>query len=165
MRPDLESRVTQTESPKFLESPKVIELNTAARSAVDEATPHAPLEPQTANELPAAIGSESELITVSDLAADSPEPVATLAMAPVGLAPPQPEKPRTPVATVRTISVNLNADPWAYVELDGRSIGSTPLADVPISLGPHRVVLRFPDGLVLERTVKIDAFSRYLRFP
>lgn len=63
------------------------------------------------------------------------------------------------------IPVNVNADPWAYVELDGRSIGTTPLADVPMEAGSHRVVARFPDGLVVARTVEVDAYSRYFRFP
>jgi hypothetical protein len=99
-----------------------------------------------------------------DLAVDSSR-FQSVAMDPVELAPTRPLSPPPPVVRVRMIPVNMNADPWAHVELDGRSIGTTPLADVPMEPGSHRVVVRFSDGLVVARTVEVDAYSRYFRFP
>lgn len=49
------------------------------------------------------------------------------------------------VADVPAVPVQLNALPWAEVLVDGRALGETPLANVPLALGTHRVVFRHPD--------------------
>jgi hypothetical protein len=59
----------------------------------------------------------------------------------------------------------MNASPWAHIELDGRELGTTPLAGVPIEIGTHHVVVRFSNGRVLEETLEVDAYRRYFRFP
>jgi hypothetical protein len=41
-------------------------------------------------------------------------------------------------------SVSINALPWATVSLDGRDLGTTPIANVDVPLGPHEIVLRHP---------------------
>jgi hypothetical protein len=41
-------------------------------------------------------------------------------------------------------SVSINALPWATVSLDGRDLGTTPLANVDVPLGTHDIVLRHP---------------------
>jgi hypothetical protein len=41
-------------------------------------------------------------------------------------------------------SVSINALPWATVSLDGRDLGTTPLANVEVPLGTHDIVLRHP---------------------
>ncbi|HEY6358037.1 MAG TPA: PEGA domain-containing protein, partial [Vicinamibacterales bacterium] len=41
-------------------------------------------------------------------------------------------------------SVSINALPWATVSLDGRDLGTTPIANVDVPLGTHDVVLRHP---------------------
>lgn len=48
-------------------------------------------------------------------------------------------------ADTPTVPVQLNALPWAEVTVDGRALGETPLANVPLTLGPHRVVFHHPD--------------------
>ena len=42
-------------------------------------------------------------------------------------------------------AVHINAVPWAEVFVDGQRIGETPLANVPLPLGPHEVVFRHPE--------------------
>jgi PEGA domain len=46
---------------------------------------------------------------------------------------------------VPTVGVNINALPWAEVFIDGERVGETPIANVPVRLGPHRIVLRHPE--------------------
>ncbi len=41
-------------------------------------------------------------------------------------------------------SLSVNARPWAQVFVDGRAIGDTPLANVPVPPGEHEVVFRHP---------------------
>ena len=47
------------------------------------------------------------------------------------------DTPRVPVA--------INAQPWAQVIVDGRAQGDTPIANLMLPIGDHRVVLRHPD--------------------
>jgi hypothetical protein len=68
-------------------------------------------------------------------------------------------------APVPTIPVSLNARPWARIEVDGREVGVTPLADLPMAPGPHRFRAHFPDGRVVERTVRVDAYRDHISFP
>jgi hypothetical protein len=51
--------------------------------------------------------------------------------------------------------VNIYADPWASVAVDGKPLGSTPLAQVPLAPGVHRVRLRNPKSGTVERLVRI----------
>ena len=48
-----------------------------------------------------------------------------------------------PVA-LPTGTVNVNAQPWAQVLIDGAVVGDTPLANVPLVIGDHEVVWRHP---------------------
>ena len=41
--------------------------------------------------------------------------------------------------------VNLNAIPWAEVFIDGKSVGETPIGNLPLTIGPHEIVFRNPD--------------------
>jgi hypothetical protein len=41
-------------------------------------------------------------------------------------------------------SLSINALPWATVSLDGRDLGTTPLANVDVPLGTHDIVVRHP---------------------
>jgi serine/threonine-protein kinase len=40
--------------------------------------------------------------------------------------------------------VSLNALPWAEVLIDGRPVGTTPLANLAVPIGHHEVVFRHP---------------------
>lgn len=76
------------------------------------------------------------------------------------------EEPVAPAAPPpRPVAVSLNATPWARIEVDGRPVGVTPLADVPLAPGRHRFRAHLPDGRVVEREVHVDAYRNHLRFP
>ena len=51
--------------------------------------------------------------------------------------------------------LSIDAEPWAYVSVQGRALGPTPLAHVRLPAGQHRVVLENPDHKVT-RTVAIS---------
>lgn len=42
-------------------------------------------------------------------------------------------------------AVQVNAQPWAEVLVDGRLVGETPLANVLLPIGPHQFVFRHPE--------------------
>jgi hypothetical protein len=60
--------------------------------------------------------------------------------------------------------VNVNASPWAVIEVDGIELGETPLAAVPLRPGPHAFRARLPDGRIVERTVEIGQGNRHVVF-
>jgi hypothetical protein len=51
----------------------------------------------------------------------------------------------------------VNASPWAEVFVDGRSIGSTPLGNVPIAVGSREILWRHPQLGERRRTVVVGA--------
>lgn len=51
----------------------------------------------------------------------------------------------------------VNALPWADVTIDGRSVGTTPLADVRLPVGSHDIVWRHPDLGERRQTVVVTA--------
>jgi hypothetical protein len=40
--------------------------------------------------------------------------------------------------------ISINAQPWAQVWIDGKQIGETPLANVPVPIGEHEIIFRHP---------------------
>ncbi len=66
---------------------------------------------------------------------------------------------------VRSIRVSLNARPWARIEIDGRDVGITPLADLAVSPGLHRFRAHLPDGRVVERDLRVDRYRDHISFP
>ena len=51
----------------------------------------------------------------------------------------------------------VNASPWAEVSVDGQSIGTTPLGNVPVAVGTHDVVWRHPQLGEKRRSVVVGA--------
>jgi len=51
--------------------------------------------------------------------------------------------------------LSVNALPWAEVWVDGRSTGTTPLANLAVPIGSHEIVLRHPQLGERRRTVTI----------
>jgi len=91
---------------------------------------------------------------------EPPAPAETAAEAPAGGAP-----AAAPAAAARArVPVNINAVPWARIEVDGELLGETPLAGVPLAAGPHSFRAHMPDGRVIERTVEISAEDRFVVF-
>jgi hypothetical protein len=71
-----------------------------------------------------------------------------------------------PVAALAPLaSVSLNARPWARIEVDGRDVGITPLADLPLAPGRHRFRAHLPGGVVVERLERVGASGLHLSFP
>jgi hypothetical protein len=97
--------------------------------------------------------------------ADEPAPAAPSPAAglPDVAAPPPAEAPAA-AEPARVGLLSVAADPWADIEVDGVAIGRTPLGDVPLRQGTHRVVARFPDGSVAQRTVELGEETRVV-FP
>jgi eukaryotic-like serine/threonine-protein kinase len=54
-------------------------------------------------------------------------------------------------------TLNVNATPWAEVSVDGQSIGTTPLGNVPVAVGTHDMVWRHPQLGEKRRTVVVGA--------
>ena len=52
-------------------------------------------------------------------------------------------------------TLSLNATPWAEVYIDGRSLGETPIANVPAKVGTHEVIFRNPQFQELRRMVDV----------
>lgn len=80
----------------------------------------------------------------------------------------KPQKmPQQPVAPPRvaTVRVNLNAWPYAEIEVDGEAVGLTPIANLPLSAGWHSVRAVFPDGRVSEERVLVDSLRTHFRIP
>jgi type II secretory pathway predicted ATPase ExeA len=69
-----------------------------------------------------------------------------------------------PAETFGPLAVQINASPWANVEVDGIDLGVTPLANIPLFAGTHSFRARMPDGRVIERTIEIDAERRFISF-
>jgi type II secretory pathway predicted ATPase ExeA len=108
-----------------------------------------------------------------------PEGVAAAPVeAPVAIEPPEepppaqaPEPPPPPetvdapaVPSISTISVDLNARPWALIQVDGVDLGPTPIAGIPLLAGEHRFRARMPDGRVVERVVEVSEQNRFIVF-
>ena len=72
--------------------------------------------------------------------------------------------PRVAEVPPSPIPVHINATPWATIEVDGRQLGETPIAGVPLVPGNHVFKARMPDGRILEKTVQIGAETRYVTF-
>lgn len=54
-------------------------------------------------------------------------------------------------------SLSINATPWADVSLDGRPIGTTPLANLSVAIGSHEIVFRHPQLGERRQTVVVKA--------
>jgi len=75
-----------------------------------------------------------------------------------------PQEPAAPTR-VATVRVNLNAWPYAEIEVDGEAVGLTPIANLPLSAGWHSVRAVFPDGRVSEERVLVDSLRTHFRIP
>lgn len=100
--------------------------------------------------------------------------VQTAALLPTRASAPAPDPPRrvpgpaldaSRRAPVAQVAVNLNARPWARIEVDGRDVGPTPIAGLRLAAGEHAFRARLPDGRVLERRLRIDAYRNRVTFP
>jgi PEGA domain len=56
-------------------------------------------------------------------------------------------------------SLSVNALPWADVEIDGRQVGTTPLANISVPIGSHEIVWKHPQRGERRRTIAVTAGS------
>lgn len=68
-------------------------------------------------------------------------------------------KTASATVTLPNGSVSINALPWASVTLDGRDLGTTPVANVEVPLGTHDVVLRHPQFGERRQSILVTAKS------
>ena len=62
-----------------------------------------------------------------------------------------------PAVTIPNGTRSINATPWADVLLDGRSVGTTPLANLSVAIGSHEIVFRHPQLGERRQTVVVKA--------
>lgn len=78
------------------------------------------------------------------------------------------EAPAAPPAALSApgslVEINVNAMPWARVQINGRDVGSTPLAGIPVEEGVQRFRLTFPDGHILEAERHVSPSNRHFVF-
>jgi PEGA domain-containing protein len=67
----------------------------------------------------------------------------------------QPGKVANTTVAVPNGSLSVNALPWANVWLDGRSLGTTPIANLDVPLGTHEVIWRHPQFGERRQTVVV----------
>src|SRR5262249_44486662 len=51
--------------------------------------------------------------------------------------------------------INIYAEPWAYVIVDGKRAGTTPMMKLPLAAGSHRVRLESPGRRAVQRIVNV----------
>ncbi|PWT79784.1 MAG: hypothetical protein C5B57_13295 [Blastocatellia bacterium] len=49
--------------------------------------------------------------------------------------------------------------PWADVEIDGRPVGTTPLANISVAIGSHEIVWKHPQRGERRQTITVTARS------
>lgn len=159
-RPERPAKPEATEVPAVTEATEASEVPTLPELPVlQPAAPEVVVAEMISAEIAAAAGAPAEPAPpeVAAPAAPAPEPLTPETVAAA--------EPEAPAAPPPTILVSLNADPWAHIQVDGRDVGVTPMSDLALTPGPHRFRVRFPDGRVIERTVRVDAVRDHIRFP
>jgi type II secretory pathway predicted ATPase ExeA len=174
---DLEAAAVEEEAAATLTQPEVAEAAEREDVAGDVQAPPIREEVVTAvvEEEAAASATQPEVAEEEEVAvhAEAPplqEEMAKAAVQPdlAGSAEEEPGEPEPPAlespAPVVSFPVQVNATPWATIEIDGRDFGETPLAGIPLPAGPHSFRARMPDGRVIERVVEVDAENRFVVF-
>ena len=117
----------------------------AAAEATPELTPEASPEPAAAAP-PASPngstgGSRSSTAAPASRALPAPSPSSPSPSSPSPSVP-EAAPPSTPAAATATMPVTLSSRPWgATVSVDGRSVGTAPLSNLPLSIGSHTVTM------------------------
>jgi len=72
--------------------------------------------------------------------------------------------PTLPAVAAAPVLVDINAVPWAHIVVDGREVGATPIGDLSMAPGPHRIQARFGYGESAEQTVEVSDENRRVGF-
>ena len=140
----------------------------ATEAPVATPTSRAPEILPTAATRSSPLASAATPVTLpSPVVTPPPTPVPSLPAARPSLAPPSPREtavapvvptpaPPTPAPPVQGW-LKILPTPWAYVSVDGLSLGETPLPPIALPPGSHSVVLTHPDYPRIIRKVEIRA--------
>jgi len=110
-------------------------------------------------------GEQSEAVEPSDsMVRDETTEILAMAGAEEPLIVDPPVVEPSPAETVGPFAVQINANPWANVEVDGIDLGATPLANIPLFRGEHSFRVKMPDGRMIDRIIEIDAERRFISF-
>ncbi len=147
--------------------PVVPELSTPGPSVAEApslprvAAAPPPTEVETA---PTALGNEA-------LAAEPARQATSPPAAPVEPveAPPQPALVvehilEAPNAIALSAPININAYPWAQIEIDGRALGETPMGELRLPRGGYELRAVFADGSSQSRHIQADGNERFIVF-
>jgi len=105
-------------------------------------------------------------LTLSSLGASPPAdlpaspPSAAPAAAPIDSTPPPAPTPAPAPARAEPGLLSLNAVPWGRVSIDGRVVGNTPVLDLRVAPGAHRVRVERPGFEPYERDISVVAGQR-----
>jgi len=105
-------------------------------------------------------------LTLSSLGASppadvpAPPPSAAPAAAPIDSTPPPAPTPAPAPARAEPGLLSLNAVPWGRVSIDGRVVGNTPVLDLRVAPGPHRVRVERPGFEPYEQNISVVAGQR-----
>ena len=69
-----------------------------------------------------------------------------------------------PAVAVAPVLVDINAVPWAHIVVDGREVGATPIGNLSLAPGSHRIQARFGHGELAEQTVEVSGENRRVGF-
>ncbi len=151
--------------------PPIVASPTVASGAVvglPAATPQATAPPVAENRQSAVASSPTPRVVPNASrppAASTPDvtratikltPIVTPTVAPA-VASPTPNPAVLVAAAERPGRLKLRIEPWAEIEIDGRSYGSTPMAPIALAPGKYTVVMRHPSYKPLQRKVVVRA--------
>ncbi len=171
--PPVTQRQLETErSEAYASAARAVAPSAPASPATAEA-PSVPPEPEPAPEAP-KIARPAPTPPQRATTAPPPEGKATAIIGPravAGAHPPFERVPSTPQETSRFLrgetttsgpeaALVLRSDTPAAIEIDGRSVGSTPLRVAGLRPGTHRLIVRFVDGVTMSRTLELEAGDR-----
>ncbi|HEY8150104.1 MAG TPA: protein kinase, partial [Vicinamibacteria bacterium] len=158
---------TVPSAPAVTASVSPLPYTLATEAPIETPSPRLPaVLPTPARALPSA-GGTSPVTVPSPIATALPTP--SVPVASPSPAPPSPSPRETAVVPVVPAPapptpappvqgwLKILPKPWAYVSVDGRSLGETPLPPIALPPGSHSVVLTHPDYPRIIRKVEIRA--------
>jgi hypothetical protein len=69
--------------------------------------------------------------------------------------------PEAAPGELERVAVQVNAQPWAWVRIDGVALGSTPLTH-ELAVGEHELEAEFADGRRLRRRIEVGPTQRFI---
>jgi hypothetical protein len=145
-------------------APEVVAAVPAAAPKPAPVVPPAPVRPKPAPVRPKPAPVPKPAPARPKPAPVRPKPAAVRPKPAPKPAPARVSPPARPVVQPGpAVGVNLNAVPWAELEIDGRKVGPTPIANLRLSAGSHEVRAVFPDGRVSVQTIQVEPRSSHFQ--